>query len=50
MDNSTTKTIRLDGCTLIITRPELTEAERRKAEQKIRDALKGYGKGQKHES
>lgn len=40
----TTRTIKINGCTLIINRPILTEAERQKAEQKIRDALKGYRK------
>ena len=41
----TTKTIRLDGCTVIINRPILTEAERVRAEEKIIQALSGYGKG-----
>ena len=40
----TTRTIKINGCTLIINRPILNEAEQRKAEQKIRDALKGYRK------
>ena len=44
MEKYITKTIKLDGCTLIINRPILTEAEQRKAEQRIREALKGYGK------
>ena len=40
----TTRTIKVNGCTLIIERPILTEEEKRKAEQKILDALKGYRK------
>ena len=40
----TTRTIKINGCTLIIKRPILTDEEQRKAEQKIRDALKGYRK------
>ena len=44
MDKYITKTIKINGCTLIINRPILTEAEQRKAEQKIIEALKGYGK------
>ena len=40
----TTKTIKINGCTLIIKRPILNDAEQRKAEQKIIDALKGYRK------
>ena len=40
----TTRTIKVNGCTLIINRPVLTDAERKKAEQRIIDALKGYRK------
>lgn len=40
----TTRTIKINGCTLIINRPILTDAEKQKAEQRIRDALKVYGK------
>ena len=41
----TTKTIRLDGCTVIINRPILTDAERVRAEERIKQALSCYGKG-----
>ena len=41
----TTKTLRLDGCTVIINRPILTEAERVRAEERIKQALSCYGKG-----
>ena len=40
-----TKTLRLDGCTVIINRPILTDAERVRAEEKIKQALSCYGKG-----
>ena len=40
----TTRTIRLDGCTVIINRPILTDAERVRAEEKIIQALSCYGK------
>ena len=40
----TSRTIKVNGCTLIINRPILTDAERKKAEQRIIDALKGYRK------
>lgn len=41
----TTRTMRLDGCTVIINRPILTDAERVRAEEKIKQALSCYGKG-----
>lgn len=41
----TTKTIKLDGCTIIINRPILTDEERRKAEERIKQALSCYGRG-----
>ena len=41
----TTKTLRLDGCTVIINRPILTDEERRRAEERIVQALSCYGKG-----
>lgn len=40
-----TKTIRLDGCTVILHRPILTDEERKKAEDRVRQALSCYGKG-----
>ena len=40
----TTRTIRLDGCTVIINRPILTNEERKRAEEKIIQALSCYGK------
>ena len=40
----TTRTIKVNGCTIIIERPILTEAEQRKAEQRILEALKSYRK------
>ena len=40
-----TKTIRLDGCTVILHRPILSDAERKKAEDRVRQALSCYGKG-----
>ena len=43
----TTRIIKINGCTLIINRPILSEAEQRKDEQKIRDALKCYRKDEK---
>lgn len=39
----TTRTIKVNNCTIIIHRPILTDEERTKAEQRVRDALKGYG-------
>lgn len=41
----TTRTIRLDGCTIVINRPILTDEERKKAEARIKQALSCYGKG-----
>ena len=41
----TTRTLRLDGCTVIINRPILTDAERVRAEERIKQALSCYGKG-----
>ena len=41
----TTRTIRLDGCTVIINRPILTDEERKRAEERIVQALSCYGKG-----
>ena len=40
----TTRTIKVNGCTIIIERPILTEAEQRKAEQRIIEALRNYRK------
>lgn len=41
----TTKTLRLDGCTVIINRPILTDEERKRAEARVIQALSCYGKG-----
>ena len=40
----TTRTIRLDGCTVIINRPILTAEEQKRAEERIKQALSCYGK------
>ena len=42
-----TKTIRVGNATIEIHRPILTDQERNKREDQIRDALKGFGKGTK---
>ena len=41
----TTRTLKVGNCTVIINRPILTDEERKKAEQKIIQALSCYGKG-----
>jgi hypothetical protein len=41
----TTKTLKLPNCTVIIQRPILTEEERKKAEERVIQALSQYGKG-----
>lgn len=41
----TTRTMRIGSCTVIIERPILTDAERKKAEARIIQALSCYGKG-----
>ena len=40
-----TKVIRVGNATIEIHRPILTEAERSKRENQVKDALKGFGKG-----
>lgn len=40
-----TKTIRVGNATIEIHRPILTEAERIKRENQVKDALKGFAKG-----
>ena len=41
----TTRTIKIGNCTVIIERPVLTDGERKKAEERIIQALSCYGKG-----
>lgn len=41
----TTRTIKVNGCTIIIDRPVLNEEERKKAEARVIQALSCYGKG-----
>ena len=41
----TTRTLRLDGCTVYINRPILSDEERTKAEARIKQALGCYCKG-----
>lgn len=38
----TQKTIKIDGCTFIINRPILTDVEKQKAEERIKQALSRY--------
>ncbi len=45
-----TKVIRVGNCTIEIHRPILTEEERIKAENQVRDALRGFGRSMKNES
>ena len=45
MESYTQKTVKIDGCTFIINRPILTDAERHRAEERIKQALSGYSKG-----
>jgi hypothetical protein len=40
-----TKVIRVGNATIEIHRPILTDAERNKREDQVKDALKGFGKG-----
>lgn len=40
-----TKTIRVGNATIEIHRPILTEEERSKRENQVKDALRGFGKG-----
>lgn len=40
-----TKVIRVGNATVEIHRPILTDAERSKREDQVKDALKGFGKG-----
>ena len=42
-----TKTIRVGNATIEIHRPILTDQERNKREEQVRNALKGFGKGTK---
>jgi hypothetical protein len=41
----TTKTLQVGNCTVIIQTPILTDEERKKAEERVIQALKCYGKG-----
>ena len=41
----TTKTLQIGNCTVIIQRPILTDEERQKAEERIKQALIQFGKG-----
>lgn len=41
----TTRTIRLPNCTVIINRPILTDEERKKAEERVKQALSCFGRG-----
>lgn len=40
-----TKVIRVGNATIEIHRPILTDAERNKREDQVKDALRGFGKG-----
>ena len=41
----TTKTIQVGNCTVTIHRPILTDEERKKAEERVKQALSCFGKG-----
>lgn len=45
-----TKVMKVGNCTIEIHRPILTEEERIKAENQVRDALRGFGRSKKNES
>ena len=49
-DGYRSKTIRVGNTTIEIHRPILTDEERNKREDLIKDALMGFGKGKEHES
>ena len=42
MEKYTQKTIKVDGCTFVINRPILTDTERERAEERIKQALSQY--------
>ena len=44
-DGYRTKVIRVGNATIEIHRPILTDAERSKRENQVKDALRGFGKG-----
>ena len=45
-----TKVIQVGNCTIEIKRPILTDAERIKRENQVRDALRGFGRSMNYES
>ena len=45
-----TKVLKVGNCTIEIKRPILTDAERIKRENQVRDALRGFGRSMNYES
>ena len=42
MERYTQTTVTIDGCTFVINRPILSDEEKHRAEERVRQALKGY--------